>query len=282
MATLSVLQASQGASTAGGFSFHNCARNAQLGAEGSKKGLRLPTARKTGTTIAGVVFKDGIVLGADTRATEGMVVADKNCSKIHYISPNIYCCGAGTAADTEMTTQMISSNMELHSLSTGRLPRVVTANRMLKQMLFRYQGYIGAALVLGGVDVTGAHLYSIYPHGSTDKLPYVTMGSGSLAAMAVFEDKFKPDMEEEAAKQLVRDAIAAGIYNDLGSGSNIDLCVLRKDKLDFLRPYETPNKKGERQGRYKCEKGTTGVLTEKVTLLELEVTDETVQTMDTS
>ena len=34
-------------------------------------------------------LKDGIVLGADTRATEGMIVADKNCSKIHYISPNI-------------------------------------------------------------------------------------------------------------------------------------------------------------------------------------------------
>lgn len=42
--------------------------------------------------------------------------------------------------------------------------------------LFRYQGYIGAALVLGGVDCNGPHLYSIYPHGSTDKLPYVTMG----------------------------------------------------------------------------------------------------------
>lgn len=35
------------------------------------------------------LVKDGVVLGADTRATEGMVVADKNCSKIHYISPNI-------------------------------------------------------------------------------------------------------------------------------------------------------------------------------------------------
>lgn len=33
--------------------------------------------------------QDGVVLGADTRATEGMIVADKNCSKIHYISPNI-------------------------------------------------------------------------------------------------------------------------------------------------------------------------------------------------
>uniref|UniRef100_A0A9L0K6R3 Proteasome subunit beta n=1 Tax=Equus asinus TaxID=9793 RepID=A0A9L0K6R3_EQUAS len=159
----------------GGFSFDNCRRNAVLEADFARKGFKLPTARKTGTTIAGVVYKDGIVLGADTRATEGMVVADKNCSKIHFISPNIYCCGAGTAADTDMTTQLISSNLELHSLSTGRLPRVVTANRMLKQMLFRYQGYIGAALVLGGVDVTGPHLYSIYPHGSTDKLPYVTM-----------------------------------------------------------------------------------------------------------
>lgn len=30
------------------------------------------------------------------------------------------CCGAGTAADTEYVTQLISSNIGLHSLSTGR------------------------------------------------------------------------------------------------------------------------------------------------------------------
>ncbi|XP_041530164.1 proteasome subunit beta type-7-like [Microtus oregoni] len=268
----------------GGFSFDNCRRNAVLEADFAKKGLKLPKARKTGTTIAGVVYKDGIVLGAYTRATEGMVVADKNCSKIHFISPNIYCCGAGTAADTDMTTQLISSNLELHSLTTSCLPRVVTAYRMLKQMLFRYQGYRyqGAALVLEGVDVTGPHLYSIYPHGSTDKLPCVTMGSGSLAAMAVFEDKFRPDMEEEEAKKLVSEAFAAGIFNDLGSGSNIDLCVISKSKLDFLHSCSVPSKKGTRFGRYRCEKGTTAVLTEQVTTLEIEVLEETVQTMDTS
>ncbi|XP_005987395.1 proteasome subunit beta type-7 isoform X1 [Latimeria chalumnae] len=284
MATLSVCQV-----PSSGFSFENCRRNALLEAEFVKQGHKLPVAKKTGTTIVGVVFKNGIVLGADTRATEGMVVADKNCSKIHYISPNIYCCGAGTAADTEMTTQLISSNLELHSLATGRLPQVATANRMLKQMLFRYQGYIGAALVLGGVDCTGAHLYSIYPHGSSDKLPYVTMGSGSLAAMAVFEDRYKPNMKEKEAKQLVRDAIAAGIFNDLGSGSNIDVCVITKNKLDYICPYDIANKKGVREveavyesGSYKYKRNTTGVLTETVTPLELEVVEESVQTMDTS
>jgi len=29
------------------------------------------------------------VLGADTRATEGNIVAEKNCAKIHYIADNI-------------------------------------------------------------------------------------------------------------------------------------------------------------------------------------------------
>ncbi|XP_072344532.1 proteasome subunit beta type-7 [Scyliorhinus torazame] len=266
----------------GGFSFENCRRNAVIEAELTKQGFKVLEARKTGTTIAGLVFKDGVILGADTRATEGMIVADKNCAKIHYIAPNIYCCGAGTAADTEMTTQLISSNLELHALSTGRLARVTTANRMLKQMLFRYQGYIGAALVLGGIDCTGPHLYSIYPHGSTDTLPYVTMGSGSLAAMAVFEDRYKPAMEEEEAKQLVQDAIAAGIFNDLGSGSNIDLCVITKNKLDYLRPFNIANKKGVRQGNYKYRRGITGFLTEKVAPLELEVVEEVVHIMDTS
>lgn len=31
----------------------------------------------------------------------------------------------------------------------------------------------------------------IYPHGSTDTLPFATMGSGSLAAMAIFESKYR-------------------------------------------------------------------------------------------
>lgn len=250
----------------GGFSFENCARNARL----QQMGLKFPTAYKTGTTIAGVIFKDGVVLGADTRATEDTVVADKNCSKIHYLADYIYCCGAGTAADTEMTTQLISAELELHRLNTGRIPRVATANRLLKQMLYRYQGHIGAALVLGGVDSTGPSLYSIWPHGSTDKLPYVTMGSGSLAAMAVFEDGFKPDMTEEEAMKLVRDGIAAGIFNDLGSGSNVDLCVITAGNVKSIRPYEIATKKGVRQGSYTYARGTTGVLSQKVKKIEIE------------
>ncbi|KAG0224949.1 proteasome subunit beta type-7 [Mortierella sp. GBAus27b] len=259
----------------GGFNFDNYVRNSAL--EG--KGLALPRATKTGTTIVGVIYKDGVVLGADTRATAGPIVADKNCEKIHYLAPNMYCCGAGTAADTEMTTALISSQLELHRLSTGRQARVVTAMTLLKQMLFRYQGHIGAALILGGVDLNGPHLYTIYPHGSTDKLPFVTMGSGSLAAMSVFESHYKPDMTREEAIDLVKGGIEAGIFNDLGSGSNVDVVVITKDNVEVLRNYARPNERGVKEGRYVYARGTTQVL--KSSIRDFVDIKENVQTATT-
>jgi len=223
-------------------------------------GYTAPKAVKTGTTIVGVVFEDGVVLGADTRATSDHVVFEKRCEKIHYIAPNIYCCGAGTAADTENTTELISSQLELHRLSTGRESRVVTALTMLKQMLFKYQGHISAALVLGGCDLNGPHLYTVYPHGSSDSLPFVTMGSGSLAAMAIFESKYKDSMTEEEAKQLVYEAISAGIFNDLGSGGNVDICVIKKGSTELTRGFAQENeRKYRRPGGYSFPKGITGV-----------------------
>ncbi|GFZ21201.1 20S proteasome beta subunit PBB2 [Actinidia rufa] len=187
--------------------------------------LRVPTRilQRFGSKLS----PDGVILGADTRATEGPIVADKNCEKIHFMAPNIYCCGAGTAADTEAVTgifnfnvlYMVSSQLKLHS----------------------YQGYVQAALVLGGVDVTGPHLHTIYPHGSTDTLPFVTMGSGSLAAMAIFESKYREGLTRDEGVNLVTEAICSGIFNDLGSGSNVDVCVITKGNTDYLRNHKLPN-----------------------------------------
>lgn len=52
--------------------------------------------------------------------------------------PSSSCCGAGVAADAEVTTQIMASNVELHELNTGRPPLVAMVTRQLKQMLFRW------------------------------------------------------------------------------------------------------------------------------------------------
>ncbi|PON42300.1 Nucleophile aminohydrolase, N-terminal [Parasponia andersonii] len=59
------------------------------------------------------------------------------------------------------------------------------------------------------------------------------MGSGSLAAMA-----------EEEGIDLA--CVLYGIFNDLGSGSNVDVCVIKKILLlrgnkEYLRNHQLPN-----------------------------------------
>lgn len=247
-----------------GFDFGNATRNSMLlSTLESNKSIKTHFT-KTGTTIAGLIFKDGVVLAADTRATAGNIVAQKNCEKIHYISPNIYCCGAGTAADTENVTEMISSQLTLMRLNTGTESRVVTAMTRLKHYLFRYMGYVSAALVLGGVDCTGPHLHTVWPHGSTSTLPYVTMGSGSLAAMAVFEKDYKKDMSMEEGMKLAQKAILSGIENDLGSGSNIDLCVITRNETKFHRNVWKTTIPHKKDYEYKFPVGETEVLKREV------------------
>jgi len=247
-----------------GFAFDLCRRNAMLG---ERLGMQQPKMRKTGTTIVGVVCEEAVVLAADTRATEGPLVADKNAEKIHYIAPNMYCCGAGTSADTESTTALIASKLALHRLATGRQSRVDTALRMLRQLLFPYQGYISAALILGGVDVHGPQLHMIHPHGSSDRLPYATMGSGSLAAMAVLEAGWRDALPTEAAINLARDAVRAGILNDEGSGGFIDIAIVTSAGVDIRRNVEKPegtHRVFRKPSGFPFPRGTTVVLSKEV------------------
>ncbi|KAL3819593.1 hypothetical protein ACJIZ3_005498 [Penstemon smallii] len=216
----------------GGFSFDLRKRNDML----ASKGLKPPSLLKTGTTVVGLIFQDGVILGADGEGPN--IVADKKCEKIHYMAPNIYCCGD---KDTEAVTDMVSSQLELHRYDIGRESRVVTALTLLKShLLSSYQGrhdVSDAALVLGGVDVTGPHLHTVYLDGSTDStLPFATMGSGSLAAMAIFESKYRQGLTRDEGVKLV-----AGIFNLLGSRSNVDICVITKGKQEYLRNYLLPN-----------------------------------------
>lgn len=37
-------------------------------------------------------------------------------------------------------------------------------------------------------------ILQVYPHGSKDTHPFATMGSGSLAAMSVFESRYKENL----------------------------------------------------------------------------------------
>lgn len=84
--------------------------------------------------------------------------------------------------------------------------------------------------------------------------------------MSVFEKDYKDDLTEEEAIDLVDRAIQAGVFNDLGSGSNVDICVISKHEK---QPRVYHNYKSDlnvrsykRKAGYNFPKGTTEWLLE--------------------
>lgn len=113
----------------------------------------------------------------------------------------------------------------------------------LSNHVFRYGGHIGAHCIVGGVDCRGPQLIEVSADGHSKAGPFLTMGSGSLAAMAVMETNYQENMTQEEAQALVVKAIEAGVYHDLGSGSNVDVCIIKKGKVEYQRPVKSDNHK---------------------------------------
>ena len=65
--------------------------------------------------------------------------------------------GAGTAADTQKTTDLLSSNLTIFSMNSGRNPRVVMAVNILQDMLFRY---VDSVCVCVFVCHNSCHIFS--------------------------------------------------------------------------------------------------------------------------
>ena len=71
-------------------------------------------------------------------------------------------------------------------------------------------------------------------------------------------------------------AVSAGIFNDLGSGSNVDVCVITASHTEMLRNVDMPNQRVQKERDYKFRQGTTAwkketvrkfVVDEQVTLI---------------
>jgi len=158
---------------------------------------------------------------------------------------------------------MIKRELEMHRLNTHSENRVQMAAGRLTSHAFNYGGHIGTHLIVGGYDVKGPQLIECSSDGNQYSLPFHTTGSGSLAAMAILENGYKDDLTQDEAVKLVVAAIEAGIYHDLGSGSNVDVCLIKKGKVEYLRNLKQDNfKKFSKPDGYKFRPERVQVLEE--------------------
>jgi len=195
-----------------------------------------------GTTTIGVVCKNGVILSSDTRVTMGYFVAHKKGKKIYKIDDHLAMTIAGTVADAQWTVDVLKVNAQLYKLTNKRNMPVSAAARLIANLLFssRYFPLITQVLI-GGVDDTGSHVYSLDPFGSLTEEKCVARGAGSPIAYGVLEDQYREDATVEELLPVVVRAVHSAMKRDAASGDSFDVAVI--DERGFRELTEEEKKK---------------------------------------
>jgi proteasome beta subunit len=179
-----------------------------------------------GTTTVGVVCEDGVILGSDSRVTMGFYVAHKQGKKVYQIDDHLAMTIAGSVADAQKTVDILTTNAHLYRISLGRPLPISSAARLLSNLLFSVRGALMAQVLVGGVDGTGPHVFSIDPFGSLTEEKCVSTGSGSPVAYGILEDKYREGVAVKGMLPVIVKAVNAAMKRDSASGDNFNIVVI--------------------------------------------------------
>ncbi len=180
-----------------------------------------------GTTTIGAVCKDGVILASDTRVTMGFYVAHKHGKKIYKIDDHLAMTIAGSVADAQRAVDILTANAQLYKLNMGRPLPVSSAARLIANLLFssRYAPLLTQALI-GGLDDSGPHVFSIDPFGSLTEEKCVATGSGSPIAYGILEDRYKDNVSIKEFLPIIVKAVNSAMKRDAASGDSFNVAVI--------------------------------------------------------
>jgi proteasome beta subunit len=192
-----------------------------------------------GTTTVGIVCTDGVILASDTRVTMGFFVAHHRGKKVYEIDNHLAMTISGSVADAQRVVEILKANAQLYRLNLARPMPISTAARVIANLLFssRYIPLI-AQILIGGVDTTGPHVFSIDPLGSITEEKCVATGSGSPIAYGVLEDKYKEDSTIQSMLGIVVRAVDSAMKRDAASGDSFDVSIIDKNGYRELNEKE--------------------------------------------
>ncbi len=192
---------------------------------------------KTGKTTVGIVCKDGVVLAADTRATAGTMIVDKQAEKVHILSDDFACTIAGSVSEAQLLIKLIKAELKLKEVRTNKSASAKEAANLLGGLLYsslhRMSMFMSIAhFLLAGKDSSGVYLYDLFPDGSVTKVKdYVSSGSGSVFAYGVLETQHKDGMSLDEGIKLAVKCVNTALQRDSASGNGIHVVVVTEQGI---------------------------------------------------
>ncbi|MCI4317514.1 MAG: archaeal proteasome endopeptidase complex subunit alpha [Thermoplasmata archaeon] len=201
-------------------------------------------AVRRGATTAGVVFEDGVVLVADRRIPNPKLAEPASLEKIHQIDEHIGCATAGLVADARVLVDYARLASQINRVTYSEGISVELLVRRIcdyKQQYTQFGGVrpFGTALLVGGYDDGGVHLFETEPSGSLTSFKATSTGGNKTPVMELFEQKYTANMDADKAVLLALEGLRASL-DDGASLTQVEVCTLQRGKgLHRLTAEET-------------------------------------------
>jgi len=195
---------------------------------------------KTGTTILGIVCKDGVVIAADRQGTLGQsIVGAKHEIKVVQLNDYLLIAGAGSVSDIQKSRKVLPAELKLKELRSKSRPTIRQSASLLASILYsgiRQPSMIPfqAGFLLGGFNEDGSmELYSLYPDGSLIKVEDydANIGSGMPYVLGLLERQYKKGLSVKEGIELAKEALKSSTQRDTGSGYGIDVFTITKEEI---------------------------------------------------
>jgi len=196
------------------------------------------------TTTVAIRCDGGVVLGTESQATLGFLVASDTAPKIHKVTDHIAMTISGSVADCQQIVNSVRAIANLEELEKGREMTVKAVSQLTASILFRNRMFpLISMLIVGGVDANGAHIYSLDPLGSMlEEERFTATGSGSVVAFGVLEDEYREKMTLEEGKDLAIRAVRAARKRDIGSGGAIQIAIIGPEGVEITTIKDTESR----------------------------------------
>ncbi len=182
-----------------------------------------------GTTTVGIVCSDGVIVGADSRATMDTFISSTEARKVWMIDQNLAMTIAGAVGDAQEIIRILKIQNEIYKMNEGKPMSPKSAATLLsiilqenKMMPFYVQ------LIVAGVDGDDGYVYNLDAIGGFTQEKFTSTGSGSLTALGYLEESYKPGITVKEGVKLAARALNIAMRRDSATGNNITIAVMTK------------------------------------------------------
>ncbi len=197
----------------------------------------------TGTSIVGIICKDGIVMAADRQVTGGQsIILHKNFQKVNKLTDYLVLSYTGTVSDAQMLAKVIPANLRLKELKSKKRPTVKEAANLIAITCFQnirqpsmLPSIVGS--LIGGFNEDGSvELYTTAPGGDIVKVEDydANFGSGMPYILGLLERQFKENMSVKEGVELAIETLKSSTQRDVGSGFGIDVFTITKEGINHV------------------------------------------------